>query len=84
MKSDMKVSSISKNRLIGLQANTSKKSSDELDKLTHLDIEDPKPFSASMIKLYDIFGTRILGGCCGTNNLHIEAIAKKIHDRLHL
>jgi methionine synthase I (cobalamin-dependent) len=25
-----------------------------------------------------LFGTKILGGCCGTNHRHIEEIAKRI------
>ena len=65
-------------RIIGLQANTSMRSADELEGLDHLDPEDPAAFAASMIGLHREFGTRYLGGCCGTDDRHIEALAKGI------
>lgn len=62
-------------RIIGLQANTSLKEAAELDNLPSLDTEEPETFAGSMLGLYREFGTRILGGCCGTNDRHMEAIA---------
>jgi homocysteine S-methyltransferase len=64
-------------RIIGLQANTSLRDADELDKLGFLDSEDPDVFADLMIDLHQNFGTRILGGCCGTDDRHIEAIAER-------
>lgn len=63
-------------RVIGLQANTSSRDAGELDNLPHLDSEEPAAFAASMMALHRDFGTRILGGCCGTDDRHIAAIAR--------
>lgn len=63
-------------RLTGLQANTSYKSPEELDGLTYLDSQEPGPFGDAMKVLGRTYGTRILGGCCGSDHRHIEAIAR--------
>jgi homocysteine S-methyltransferase len=62
-------------RIIGLQANTSAKDAAERDNLSHLDPEDPDRFARSMLGLHRDFGTRIFGGCCGTDDRHMAAIA---------
>lgn len=67
-----------KNRLIGIQANTSAKSPEELDGITELQDEDPEIFAKSMCKLHMEYGLKILGGCCGTDERHIKAIAVTI------
>ena len=65
-------------RLLGLQANTSRKSPDELDGLDYLDSSEPEEFAESMVRLHTQFGLKILGGCCGTDQRHIEEIAKRV------
>lgn len=65
-------------RVIGLQANTSTKSPEELDNLPALDAEEPEPFADAMVGLHHWFGIKILGGCCGTDDRHIAAIARRI------
>lgn len=65
-------------RLIGLQANTSDKSPEELDGLDYLDTSEPKEFAESMVSLHKQFGIKIIGGCCGTDHRHIDAIANMI------
>ncbi len=65
-------------RVIGLQANTSTKSPEELDKRGSLDGAEAEPFASAMVGLHHWFGTKILGGCCGTDNRHIAAIARRI------
>lgn len=62
-------------RIIGLQGNTSCKSPKELENLPYLDTEAPGTFAKSMLALHQRFGTRVLGGCCGTDNNHIAEIA---------
>ena len=62
-------------RLWGLQANTSQLRPDELDGLDHLDPADP---STLMLDLKRRFNWRILGGCCGTDERHIEMLARGI------
>lgn len=66
-----------KPRLLGIQANTSRKSPEELDGMEILDTESPDSFSEAMINLYSQYGLKVLGGCCGTDNTHIEEIAKQ-------
>jgi homocysteine S-methyltransferase len=65
-------------RVIGLQANTSAKSPAELDGLAVLDAERPAVLADSMVRLHRRLGTKILGGCCGTDHRHIAEIAKRI------
>ena len=67
-------------RLIGLQANTSLKSPEELDGLEYLDTSEPTEFAESILALHTQFGLKILGGCCGTDERHIEEIAKHIRN----
>ncbi len=69
-----------RSRLIGLQANSSTKSPEELENLPYLDTTEPVEFSEYMLQLHKRFGIKILGGCCGTDNRHIEEIARKLHD----
>ena len=63
-------------RVIGLQGNTSCRSPEELDNLAELEPEDPYVFAAAMVRLNERFGIAVLGGCCGTDEWHIECIAK--------
>ncbi len=62
-------------RIIGLQANTSARSPEELLGLDHLETEAPDALAAAMYDVYRRFGMRVLGGCCGTDERHIAAIA---------
>ncbi len=65
-------------RVVGLQANTSRKSPRELEGLAELETEDPRVFAGGMAALRQRFGLRILGGCCGTGERHIEALAARL------
>lgn len=64
-------------RLLGIQANTSCKSPEELDGMEILDTESPDSFSKAMVNLHTQYKTKVLGGCCGTDNTHIEEIARQ-------
>ena len=70
------------NRLVGLQANTSPKPPEELDDAGELKSQPPAPFAEAMIDLYDTFGLRILGGCCGTDDRHLAEIAARATARM--
>jgi homocysteine S-methyltransferase len=70
-------SSFVRERCIGIQANTSSKSPEDLDGSEYLDTEDPEVFASLMIGLHRSFGTKILGGCCGTDEWHIRAVVKE-------
>ena len=66
-------------RVVGLQANTSVLSPEELDNLDHLDeAEDPETFAGAMLNVRQRFRLKILGGCCGTDERHIRRIAERI------
>jgi homocysteine S-methyltransferase len=60
-----------RDRLLGIQANTSEKPPHELD-------APAEPFAEALLELHHRYGMRILGGCCGTDQRHIEAVARRI------
>jgi homocysteine S-methyltransferase len=66
------------NRLVGFSANTSAKRPEELDGLEDLETDEPEILGLLMQKVHQKYGTKILGGCCGTSTNHIEFIAKKL------
>lgn len=63
-------------RLVGVQGNTSRKSPEEFDGAETLDSEEPAAFGAIAARIRRRFGTHVLGGCCGTDARHIAAIAQ--------
>ncbi len=65
-------------RVIGLQANTASISATEMLTTTELQTEDAKKFAMETYSIKNLYGSRIMGGCCGTNAEHIEEIAKLI------
>jgi homocysteine S-methyltransferase len=67
-------------RVLGLQANTSAKSPEELDGSSQLECEDPELFATRMMHLRLEFGTRVMGGCCGTDARHIFALARRARE----
>lgn len=65
-------------RILGLQANTSSKTPEELNNLEYLDTSEPEEFAELMVELHRRFGVKVLGGCCGSDGHHILAIAKRV------
>jgi S-methylmethionine-dependent homocysteine/selenocysteine methylase len=67
-------------RVRGLRANASTKSHAELDESTELDIGDPpalgEHYRALRMRLPAL---SIVGGCCGTDDRHVEAICQAMH-----
>lgn len=63
------------NRVQGLKANASPLPPSALDGLDHVEADSPETFAAAMIDLHRQ-GYRVLGGCCGTSEAHIRAIAR--------
>lgn len=62
-------------RIRGLRANASKRSHAELDESTDLDAGDPDELGQRYRELRALLPKlTVLGGCCGTNHRHIEAI----------
>lgn len=72
-----------KTRFLGIQANTSPLSYAELDGSKDLKCSEPEDFAAEVMKLCDISNMKILGGCCGTDNRHMECMAKAVAERVH-
>jgi homocysteine S-methyltransferase len=63
-------------RIRGLRANASKRSHAELDASTDLDAGNPAELGREyrdMLRMHPHFN--VLGGCCGTDHRHVEAIA---------
>jgi S-methylmethionine-dependent homocysteine/selenocysteine methylase len=62
-------------RLGGIRANASRKSHAELDAAPDLDAGDPDQLGAEYRALKpDLPNVRVLGGCCGTDQRHVERI----------
>jgi S-methylmethionine-dependent homocysteine/selenocysteine methylase len=63
-------------RLSGVRANASKMSHAELDETDELDRGDTADLAQHYRELRDAVPTvRVLGGCCGTDHTHIDAIS---------
>jgi len=67
-----------KERFKGIQSNTSELSPEELDNCKELKTSDSISLANDMINLYNKFNLKIFGGCCGTDNTHIQEIAKRL------
>lgn len=65
-------------RVIGLLANTAALSPEELDASIELVEEAPETFGSSVAALHGEFGMKLLGGCCGTDERHIECLAQEL------
>jgi S-methylmethionine-dependent homocysteine/selenocysteine methylase len=65
-------------RVRGVRANASRKSHAELDESATLDDGDPTEFGGQLASLHRRQPhINVLGGCCGTDHRHIEAIANE-------
>lgn len=65
-------------RISGLLANTAALSPEALDESSELHEEAPEIFGHDVAALHDELGMKILGGCCGTDDRHIEQLAGKL------
>jgi homocysteine S-methyltransferase len=68
-------------RIIGLLANTAALSPEELDESSELHEEAPEVFGSSLAALREELCMKILGGCCGTDDRHIECLARELSKR---
>lgn len=65
-----------RHRIRGLRANASRLSHAELDAATELDAGDPRELGAEYRTLRTLLpAITVVGGCCGTDHRHVEAIA---------
>lgn len=63
-------------RLISFHGNTSDLSSEELDNAEQLHTEEPEVFARVNLRLAQQADIPIIGGCCGTDPTHMQAIAR--------
>ncbi|MCA1991045.1 MAG: homocysteine S-methyltransferase family protein [Coleofasciculus sp. S288] len=64
-------------RIRGLRANASTKSHAELDEAEELDDGNPEELGSQYRELkHKLKNLNVLGGCCGTDHRHVEAICK--------
>ncbi len=74
---------VARDRVRGLRANASRCSHAELDEATELDDGDPREFGEEHLALLERSpAIHILGGCCGTDLRHVEAIAAAFSRRV--
>jgi Methionine synthase I (cobalamin-dependent), methyltransferase domain len=67
-----------KERFLGIQANASPLTPEELDNINIIKSDSPKALALGIEKLHNNFDVKVIGGCCGTDNSHIEEFARKI------
>jgi S-methylmethionine-dependent homocysteine/selenocysteine methylase len=66
-------------RIRGIRANASRRSHAELDGATDLDAGDPAELGRDYRELMrKLPGINVVGGCCGTDHRHVEAICRSI------
>lgn len=68
-------------RVRGLKANASPLSAEELDKLNHLAAVDVHIWARDELACAREFNLSILGGCCGTDERYIDALARAATSR---
>jgi S-methylmethionine-dependent homocysteine/selenocysteine methylase len=62
----------------GIQANASPLSPEELDGSCDIITSDPAELAEEMLPLRDQYKLKVFGGCCGTNQHHMEELAKRL------
>jgi homocysteine S-methyltransferase len=68
-------------RIVGLRANASRMSHDELDAAEELDAGDPEDLARRYVAVSECLPRlATLGGCCGTDHRHVAAIASAWRD----
>lgn len=66
-------------RIGGIRANASSLSHAELDEALELDRGDTEDLAARYVELRDLLPSlHVVGGCCGTDHHHVEAIATAV------
>ena len=75
---DTNSSATVRERVAGVFANTAALKPEELDNSDELVEEDPSTFGKSVSDLHAKLGAKVLGGCCGTDDRHIENLAKRL------
>jgi homocysteine S-methyltransferase len=69
-------------RIYGIKANGSGKTPEELAKSDKPEADPPEDFAKNLMALHEAFGFKIIGGCCGTDSRHVEALCKIIKENI--
>lgn len=80
---DFNNSLLVKKHFHGIQANTSDLSPEELDDSAELKCSNCMELAQSIRRLSEIISLKIIGGCCGTDDTHINQIAQDIALKYH-
>jgi S-methylmethionine-dependent homocysteine/selenocysteine methylase len=68
-------------RIHGLRANASRRSHAELDEAPDLDAGDPDELGTQYGALLSLLPRmNVVGGCCGTDHLHVDAICRTLRE----
>lgn len=67
-------------RFRGIQANASPLTPEELDGRSDVISSEPSELAEEIMKLHLSHGFQVLGGCCGTDERHIEELAMRIRN----
>jgi len=65
-------------RILELKANGSRLPTDELVRLDHAASDPPAEFADELWAVHERYGLRVLGGCCGTDDRHMAALAARM------
>ena len=65
-------------RLIGIWANASAREHSELEQTEETVVDDIGQWADAMVRLHQLHGVKILGGCCGTTDRHLRAICERL------
>ncbi len=68
-------------RFQGIQANTSPLPPEELDQVKTLQTADPYTLAQHIMALQHLIPLKIYGGCCGTDQRHMEQMAKCLYNQ---
>jgi homocysteine S-methyltransferase len=67
-----------RSRVLGLKANTSRLRPRDIDGSEKLLTEDPEILAEHMARVQKRFQLKMVGGCCGTDTSHIQALAEHL------
>lgn len=65
-------------RLIGINANASSKDHSELESMDGTAEDSLDEWADAMVRLNKEYGVKILGGCCGTDDRYLRAVADRM------
>ena len=69
-----------RDRIRGLRANASRRSHAELDESTELDMGNPEELGEQYREIrQSLRRLSVVGGCCGTDHRHVDAIGRALH-----